>query len=197
MGCLSFDWSYEIISKNKLLITDSYYKGKKAIKLLRKSGCNIENHLFMNSRLDITLPESNFGDIGLIDQDAFLRHYIIGPATEKYKNHYPEVYNYQLGDKIIESNDTTSLSLFELQHRVKLPEAKRHLTKAIIFANARTPANSLDNILTYTCGHDNQILYFATLKRSPDTTILQYQPVEVRSAVASEDITIAELLNLQ
>lgn len=89
------------------------------------------------------------------------------------------------------------IALFEAQHLIKLPEAKRHQAKAIIFANAESPANSLNNILSYTCGRNNETLYFATLQRRPDTTILRYQPVKVQSAAAPKNLTVAEWLLAQ
>ena len=94
MGCLSFDWSYEIISENELAITDSYHKGDKAIKLLRKSGCDIETHLFMDAKLNIVLPETTINGIKPDDQSALQRHYCIGPASEKYASFYTRPFHY-------------------------------------------------------------------------------------------------------
>jgi len=181
--CISTDWRYEEKSSNKLAVYDRNNHRANRIRLVRKNNCTVESHLFMSSRLEIRLPDSKPEAIPLVEK-SLNRQILIGPAIPEYKKFYPASFNYQLGDKIIRANDTASLLLFEEQHHVKLPEAKRHLTKAVIFANAKTPANSLNNILTYTCGRSNEMLYFATLQRSPDNTILWYQPVEVRSATA-------------
>lgn len=194
--CISTAWNYSIESKNKLLAFDLHSDHPKQITLTRNTGCTVESHLFLDSRLSISLPESIPGTVQL-HRPAFQRNYTIGPAKEDYEALYPGIYRYQLGDKIITKKDTGFFELFELQHLVKLPERKRHLCKNVVYANAKTNSNALNALLEYAHGKESDTLYFAMLRRRPDTTTLHYLPIPVKYPMADKRLNIEEWLRLE
>ena len=192
--CLATKWGYQVESADLLRAHDLYSDYAKKITLIRHNGCTFESHLFLDSRLNIQLPEAIPGAVELTER-SLTREYFIGPANKEYKDTYPGPYRYQLGDKIITEQDTGYLELYELQHLIKLPESKRGLTKAIVYANANTSSNALNELFRYSYANEHDTLYFAMLKRDSDTTVLHYLPVPVCNPTADENLAVQEWLS--
>lgn len=194
--CLTTAWGYKIESADQLSAADLRTDFAKQITLSRKNDCSVESHLFLDSRLSISLPEARPGTVQLAEP-ALQRNYTIGPANEDYEGLYPGHYRYQLGDKIITKQDTGFFELYEWQHLVKIPENKRHLCKSIVYANAATNSTALNAILEYSYTKGNDTLYFAMINKEHDNTSLCYLPIPVLSSAGNEKLNVEEWLALE
>ncbi len=158
--CMMGNWRYELSQDNHWNVYSLKDENGLVGTLIPHPECSGIDDLFLDSKMDIQLPvlAGSTPDIG----EASLTSYLyVGPVKPKYQEVYPAEWSISLGDKIVKPDDQFDLTLFDEQHRVKLPERKRGCTKKLVFLDRNAPVSALEPLVRHYCQAGRDELYFA------------------------------------